>query len=60
MVEKFLTPDDLAEAWKIPRSWIYEHTRRGTDDPLPHFRLGKHLRFRVAEIEEWIQNHRKK
>jgi len=59
MTQKFLTVDDLMELLNVRRSWIFEHTRRGTADPLPHFRFGKYLRFKQGELEEWIEGHRK-
>jgi excisionase family DNA binding protein len=59
MSETFLNPDDLSEMLGLPRSFIYEHTRRGSNDPLPGFRFGKHLRFRRDEVEKWVEKHRK-
>ena len=56
----FLTPNQLSEMLGLPRSFIYEHTRAGSKDPLPGFRFGKHLRFRQDELEKWVERHRKR
>jgi len=41
-------------------TFIYEHTRKGSPDPIPGaYKFGKHLRFRLEDIERWIQDHEK-
>jgi len=54
-----LTPQQLAERMAVPVSWIREKTRRRArvrdKDPLPVVRLGKYVRFRWSDIEEWLQ-----
>jgi excisionase family DNA binding protein len=53
-----LTPAELAAKLNVPVSWIREKTReraRVRDrDPLPVIRLGKYVRFRLTEVEEWL------
>jgi excisionase family DNA binding protein len=57
---KFISVDDLSMILALPRSFIYEHSRRGSKDPIPGaFRFGKHLRFKKDEVEKWIEKHRK-
>ena len=56
----FLTIDELTEMLTLPKSFIYEHTRKGSTDPIPVFRFGKHLRFKRQDIDTWIEKHRKK
>lgn len=55
---RYLTIEEVAELMHVPKSFIYRRTCRGHDDPIPSFRFGGHLRFRLDEIEEWIANHR--
>jgi excisionase family DNA binding protein len=52
--------DDLADlltlnevvAWlRVPRSWVYERTRKGQ---IPHVKLGKYLRFSRPALTEWL------
>jgi excisionase family DNA binding protein len=59
MNEPFLKIEDLVQTLNLPRSFIYEHTRKGSPDPLPAYRFGKHLRFKSEEIRKWIEAHRK-
>jgi excisionase family DNA binding protein len=60
-VTRFITPQQLSEMLSLPLTFIYEHTRRGSSDPIPGaFRFGKHLRFDQEQIEKWIVKHQKK
>jgi excisionase family DNA binding protein len=52
-----LTPAELAERLKVPKSWVYEKTRGRSRDPLPVMRIGKYMRFHWPEIETWLQAH---
>jgi hypothetical protein len=57
---RLLTPQDLAERWQVPVTWIYEQVRSRAADPLPHTRLGKYIRFADSpELEEWLQRREK-
>jgi len=55
----FLSISELTEILSLPRSFVYEHTRKGSPDPIPAFRFGKHLRFKKDEVDKWIEKHRK-
>lgn len=55
-----LEVNDLVEILNLPKNWIYEHSRKGSSDPLPSYRFGKYLRFSREEIEDWIERHHKK
>ena len=44
---ELLTPEELAKALKLPRSWIYEQSRQGK---IPTHRLGRYIRFDLAEV----------
>jgi hypothetical protein len=55
---QFLDCKQLAERWNVPETWIRERVRsRSQDDPLPHVRFGKYVRFRWGspELEEWAE-----
>lgn len=51
--DQLLSPEDLAEYLDVPvttiYSWRYRH-----DGP-PGFRVGRHLRFRWRDVEQWIE-----
>lgn len=54
----FLTIDQVAALIGVPKSFLYRRTARGHGDPIPHYRLGGHLRFHLDDIEAWIEKHR--
>ena len=50
-----LTIHEVAQFLKVPVSWVYEHTRRRSQNRIPGFRLGKYWRFDEAEVREWLE-----
>lgn len=54
----YLTIDQVAALIGVPKSFIYRRTARGHGDPIPHYRLGGHLRFKLDDVEDWIERHR--
>lgn len=52
-LDRLLTVNDLAEYLGVPVATIYtwRYRRQGP----PGFRVGKHLRYRWTDIEEWIE-----
>jgi hypothetical protein len=57
---ELLTPDELALHLKVPASWVRERTRSRDlqgDDPIPHLRLGRYIRFAWGspELEAWLR-----
>jgi len=53
--EPFVTVADVARLLGVPASWIYERTARGD---IPHYRLGRYVRLRVSEVEQWLGEQR--
>jgi len=49
------TVGEIAELLHVPNSWVYERTRRRGIERIPHFKLGKYLRFSRREVLEWVQ-----
>jgi excisionase family DNA binding protein len=47
-----LTTADAAQLLAVKPSWIYEAVRSGT---LPCLRIGRHIRFTRAMLEEWLR-----
>src|SRR3990172_7803198 len=43
MEAELLTVDELAAMLKVPRSWVYQHSRGR--NPLPFIKVGKYLRL---------------
>jgi len=50
-----LTVAEVAALLKLPVSWVYERTRRRGPERIPHFKLGKYLRFSEHEVLDWLQ-----
>lgn len=55
---RYLSIDEVAELMQVEKSFIYRRSCRGHSDPIPCYRFGGHLRFRLDEIEAWIAAHR--
>jgi excisionase family DNA binding protein len=49
-----LTVEDVAELLSVSSDWVRDHASR-KQPRLPVIRIGKMLRFRLHEIERWIQ-----
>jgi excisionase family DNA binding protein len=45
--EPLLTPEELALAMKVPRSWVYEQSRQGR---IPTIRVGRYVRFKLNDV----------
>ena len=43
---------------KTIRDWLYKSRRDHGCDPLPYYRLGGLIRFRLAEVVPWIERRR--
>jgi excisionase family DNA binding protein len=48
-----LRPDQAADLLSVKTSWIYDAVRTGR---LPCLRVGRHIRFTRAMLEEWLQS----
>lgn len=54
-MEKLLTMTEAAEICGIPlRTWYAKYRTW----EVPHFRLGKHIMFRLSELNAWIETQR--
>lgn len=52
----FLTVEQLARILNVPESWIYDRTRRGGPERIPHFKFGKYIRFSEEEVLNYLQS----
>jgi excisionase family DNA binding protein len=50
-----LDVSEIAEALKVPKSWIYSRTRETGPDAMPKVRVGKYLRFVREDVFAWLQ-----
>ena len=58
-LETLLTIDEVSAILKVPKSWIYEHTRKRGSEKLPHIKLGKYLRFEERSVISYLTRHQK-
>jgi len=53
---------ELAARWRVPESWIRNHTRSRTpqDERIPCIRLGRYVRFEWASprLQQWLDKKR--
>ena len=48
---------ELAKRLNVPESWVRSRTNsKRTSDPIPHFRLGRYVRFPWGseELRDWL------
>ena len=53
MDEKLLKAEEVAARLDVPKTWVYYAART---KQLPSVDLGRYVRFRPADIEEFIRN----
>jgi hypothetical protein len=54
-----LTAEEVACLLHVPVSWVYERSRRRGPEQLPHYKIGKYLRFEVRALTDFIQRQRR-
>jgi hypothetical protein len=47
----------LASYLSVPRSWVYDRTQCRSSNRIPHFKIGKYLRFDPdsEEFQTWLK-----
>lgn len=56
MLENLITVKQLAEKLQITENYIYQLVRqKEKENPIPHIRIGRRVRFDPAEIEKWLE-----
>ena len=53
---QLMTVSEIAEALRVPESWVYERTRRRGSERMPHIKLGKYLRFELTDVRSVARN----
>lgn len=57
--QQLWTVTDVANALKVPVSWVYDHSRdRRGMERIPHIKIGKYLRFQPSEVFAWLERMR--
>jgi len=53
--EKLVGVQELAQKYGPPVSWWYQ---RAEAEDVPSYKLGKYRRFKLSEVEQWMQRRR--
>jgi hypothetical protein len=53
---RLIDSKQLAAKLNLPESWVRDQVRRRPTDPLPHYKMGKYVRFRwdSPELQDWL------
>jgi excisionase family DNA binding protein len=52
MKQNLIGIEEMASKLDVPVSWIYSRTRTNC---IPHYKVGKYVRFDESEIWEWLK-----
>ncbi|MFJ5027120.1 helix-turn-helix domain-containing protein [Streptomyces sp. NPDC088560] len=50
--DRYLTPDDIAEIFEVPKETVYQWRRKRIGPP--GFRIGKHVRYDPADVRAYV------
>jgi predicted DNA-binding transcriptional regulator AlpA len=50
--DRYLTPDDIAEIFEVPKETVYQWRKKQVGPP--GFRIGKHLRYDPADVRAYV------
>ena len=56
MPEKLLTPKQVAEWLDVSTAWVLDHASGRRRPYLPSVKLGKAVRFRREDVEQFIED----
>jgi predicted DNA-binding transcriptional regulator AlpA len=56
MEEALVGIQAVQKLYGLPLSWWYTNAENGT---VPSYKLGKYVKFRLSEVEAWIQAQRR-
>ena len=59
-IDHLLTPEEAAEILRVKLSWLYQHTRRKSQDRIPFVKIGRYLRFREQDLLAYIESRKLK
>jgi len=59
-IDHLLTPEEAAEILRVKLSWLYQHTRRKSQDRIPFVKVGRYLRFREQDLVAYIESRKLK
>ena len=56
-MKKFWNVAEIAEHLGVSTDWIYHRTAPSAEDPMPHYKFGKYVKFdpESEEFNAWLQ-----
>ncbi len=58
-MSQLLTVDEVAMLLNVPRKWVYRRVGLKPPDGIPHVKVGKYLRFREADVRDFVERLRR-
>lgn len=55
-LDRYLNIDECSELLGVRKSWLYARTRK---QEIPHYKLGKYLRFDLEQVRKWLEHQRR-
>ena len=55
-MKPMLTAHDVAERLRVSDAWVFDHASGRRRPVIPCVRIGKTVRFREDELEEWLSS----
>ncbi|MFD5113712.1 helix-turn-helix transcriptional regulator [Streptomyces sp. NPDC058391] len=52
--DRFLTPDDIAALFDVPKETVYQWRKKRTGPP--GFRTGRHVRYHPEAVRAWVND----
>ena len=60
MSDNLITVKELADALRVPKSWIYSRTRETGPEAMPKLIVGKYRRFILDDVLDWLNKQQNK
>jgi excisionase family DNA binding protein len=54
--DKLLSMEELAALLHVPLNTLYKWNKTGSSPP--YYKRGKHIRYRIAEVRQWLVEHK--
>jgi excisionase family DNA binding protein len=54
MITRLLSPKEVAALLGVSEVWVYQHANGTRRPTLPSVKLGRAVRFRVSDIEQFL------
>jgi excisionase family DNA binding protein len=53
---RLLDVTELAAFLHVSKRFVYERSSRSCPKPIPRLKLGKFVRFRLSDVEKWLED----